>query len=145
VKKKSTTKIENTEIESPINEPEIKEDGGKKTQKTNLEKIIRKAQSVTYPSHFKICIDHLNEENIKIVNSLWEWGCIFVVTSLDLSYLNKVNIDITNRSYSLGRWYYTNSNDIYNQQCDLLVLCRDKYDSSNSFKFAKETIKYYED
>jgi hypothetical protein len=145
VKKKSTTKVENTVIEDPIKESEIKEDGGNKVKKTAIKKIISKAQSSSIPSLFRIAIDDINDETKEIIERLWDWGCVFIVATEDLDYLSKANFEYMNRSYSMGRYYCVdNQVEIYRQPCDLLVLCKENYDSLNSFDFTQETIKYYE-
>jgi hypothetical protein len=145
VKKKSTIKVENIEIEDPTKELEIKEDGGKKPKKITIKRIINKAKNFPNPGLFRIAIDEINEDTKEIIERLWDWGCVFIVATEDLEYLNKVNFEYMNRSYSIGRYYYVdNQAEIYRQPCDLLVLCKEIYDSSNSFNFAQETINYYE-
>lgn len=146
MKKKSTTKVENTEIADPIKESEIKEDGGNKPKKIAIKTVINKAKSSANPSLFHIVIDELNDDSKEILNSLWDWGCVFTVASKDTDKLSKFNFDYMNRSYSMGRYFYVSSSeDCYRQACDLLVLCKEKYDSFTSFNFAKETIRYYKD
>jgi hypothetical protein len=142
--KKRKTKAE---LEDLINGNEALEDGGNETpQKTILtyQTVLQKIQSMgAKPRTFRLVVETLNEETFDLIKSLWTTSEVtFIVSSRDLTYLNKVNFDIINRSNSVGRWRVVSPSQVRLEPAELFIICEDMTDVQKQQLPVSETLYF---
>jgi hypothetical protein len=125
---KTSEPLTQIDTKDPISESDNKADGGTnivpKTKTITLTDQIKEfiTNSKVHVSQFRLIIEDINKDTVKLVDDLWDTGITFIVSSsTDLVALNELNNKIINLSGSIGRWRVTTSADIYLEPGELFI------------------------
>lgn len=89
----------------------------------------------------KVVLDDLSEDNLNLLNWLWDNKYIITVASDDIVLLNKTNAKIINLSGSMGRWRIVSYAQALIEPCEIYIMFKKVNDAQAAQIKSSKIIK----